>query len=368
MKLPILDLKEQYKNIKKEIDSALQNVLDSQAFILGDEVTRFEEEMARQCGVAYAVGVSSGTDALTLSLRSLGISQGAEVITTPFTFIATGESIVQVGAKPVFVDIDPRTYNIDPGLVERSVTPATKALIPVHLYGQCADMDPLCDIARRRKIAVVEDCAQAIKAEYKKRKAGTGGVISAFSFFPSKNLGAYGDAGMVLTNDRGLFESVRSLRVHGSVSRYVHSVIGYNSRLDNLQAAILRVKLAHLDEWLKARQKNARYYNESLQGLPLVTPFVPSYNTHTYHLYVLRATKGAQGLMKYLTEHGIENRTYYPVPLHLQDCFRYLGYKKGDFPEAEKAALETLAIPLYPELTKEQMDYVVGVIKRFYGA
>ncbi len=361
--IPILDLKEQYKSIREEIDAAIKRVVESQNFILGEDVGKLEGEIAAYCGTRYAAGVASGTDALILSLEALGIKAGDEVITTPFTFIATAEAISRVGARPVFVDIDPATYNIDPGKVEDVITKRTRAIIAVHLYGQCADMDPVMDIAKRRGLKVIEDCAQAIGASYKGKKAGSMGDAGAISFFPGKNLGAYGDAGMVVTNDREVAEKIKMLRVHGSSKRYIHSLVGTNSRLDTIQAAIIRVKLKYLDRWLEARRRNAEYYNTNLKGLPITVPAVPSYNVHTYHLYTLRVKRGLEGLMKHLTDGGVEVRTYYPIPLHLQECYRHLGYKEGDLKESEEAARGVLSIAVYPELSKEDMDYVIGKIK-----
>jgi dTDP-4-amino-4,6-dideoxygalactose transaminase len=366
MHIPLLDLKKQYKSIKPEIDRALENVIQNQDFVLGEEVRQLEMETAAYCGTKYGVGLASGTDALILSLKALDIKEGDEVITTPFTFFATAEAISIVGAKPVFVDIDPKTYNINPALIEEKINKKTKAVIPVHLYGQCADMDPIIAIARKHGLKVIEDTAQAIGATYKGKKAGSMGDTGALSFFPSKNLGGFGDGGMVVTNDKGLADKIRILRIHGSSERYIHSMIGMNSRLDNLQAAVLRVKLRYLDKWLEARRKNADYYNESLKGLSLETPHVPSGNVHTYHLYVIRTKNNLEGMMKFLTEGGIETRTYYPIPLHLQECYMGLGYKKGDIPESEKAAAETLSFAVYPELKKDQMDYVVSRIKEFF--
>ena len=366
MKIPILDLKEQYKGIKKEVDAAIHKVIDSQGFILGEDVKAFEAEVASYCNTKSAAGVASGTDALILALKALGIGPGDEVITSSFTFIATAEAISLVGAKPVFVDVNPRTYNIDPALIEPKISPATKAVIPVHLYGQCADMDPILAIAKRHNLRVIEDCAQAIGSTYKGRKAGSMGDMGAISFFPGKNLGAYGDAGMVVTNDQTLVDKVNILRVHGSSIRYLHSHIGMNSRLDSLQAAVLRVKLKYLDTWLEARREKARYYDEHLKGLPVTTPFVSKDSVHTYHLYVLRLRTGLEEFMKHLTDGGIETRTYYPVPLHLQECYKTLRYKKGDLPESEAAALETCAIAVYPELKQQDLEYVVKRIKGFF--
>ncbi len=370
MKIPLLDLKAQYQSIKPQIDAAVQKVIDAQEFILGEEVRELEKEVAYYCGVKYGVGVASGTDALILALKALGIGPGDEVITTPFTFFATAESISYVGARPVFADIDPGTYNINPAEIERKVTNRTKAIMPVHLYGQCADMDPIMDIAKKRGLKIIEDAAQGIGAIYKGKRAGSIGDIGALSFFPSKNLGAFGDAGMVVTNDEKFARKITSLRVHGSSARYVHSEIGMNSRLDNLQAAVLRVKLKCLDSWIKARCANAEFYNDKLKGLPVVTPKVPEYNTHTYHQYTLRIqrteNRGQKELMQYLIDNGIETRTYYPIPLHLQDCYKSLGYKKGDMKESERASSEAFSIPVFPEMTEEQKGYVTGRIADFF--
>lgn len=366
--VPLLDLKEQYRSIKSEISDAVNRVMDDQDFVLGSEGCEFEKEIAGYCDAQHGVGVASGTDALILALKALNIGPGDEVITTPFTFFATAEAVSIVGAKPVFVDIDAKTYNIRPDLIEKKITKLTKAVIPVHLYGQCADMDPILEVAKRYDLKVIEDNAQAIGATYKGRKSGSMGDIGCLSFFPSKNLGAFGDAGMVITNDKGLADKVKSLRVHGSLIRYIHSEIGMNSRLDNLQAAVLRIKLRHLDGWLDKRRKNAALYRAKLNGLPLITPHVPQYNTHTYHQYVLRVSSGLEKLMRFLSENGIETRTYYPIALHLQECYKDLGYKKGDLPESEKASAETFAIAVYPELSERQLDYIVGKLKEFFKA
>ncbi len=365
MKIPILDLTAQYKSIKDEIDSAVARVVDSQYFILGPEVEAFESEVAAYCGTKYAVGVASGTDALILALKALGIGEGDEVITTPFTFFATAESISLVGAKPVFVDINPKTYCINPGLIENKITKKTKAIIPVHLFGQCADMDRILEIAKLNNLKVIEDTAQAMGATYKGKQAGSMGDIGALSFFPSKNLGGFGDGGMVITNNKELADKIRMLRVHGSAVRYIHSAIGTNSRLDAFQAAILRVKLKHLNKWLDGRRKVAKYYDENLKGLPIITPFTPSYNMHTYHLYVLRIKPGPEKLAKSINDAGIEARTYYPVSLHLQEAYKGLGYKKGDFKESESASPETLAIPIYPELDTDELSFIVKRISSY---
>lgn len=362
MRIPILDLTLQYNSIKSEIDTAIARVVDSQRFILGPEVESFEKEAAAYCGIKYAVGVASGTDALILSLKAFGIGEGDEVITTPFTFFATAESISLAGAKPVFVDVDSKTYCINPSLVEDKITKKTKAIIPVHLFGQCADMDAILEIAQRYSLKVIEDAAQAMGAVYKGRQAGSMGDTGALSFFPSKNLGGFGDGGMVITNNKEIADKVRILRVHGSKIRYIHSVIGANSRLDALQAAVLRVKLKYLDKWLDGRRKVAKYYNERLKDLPVITPYAPPGNIHTYHLYVLRVKPSPEKLAKFLNDAGVEARTYYPVPLHLQECYKGLGYKKGSLPESESASPQTVAIPLYPELGAKEQKFITDHI------
>jgi dTDP-4-amino-4,6-dideoxygalactose transaminase len=365
MKIPLLDLKSQYRSIKKEIDKAIEGVLQSQHFVLGGEVERLEEEVADYCMVRYGIGVASGTDALFLSLKALGIGSGDEVITTPLTFIATAEAISYLGAKPVFVDVDKRTYNIDPSLIEEKITEKTKAILPVHLFGQCAEMDPILEIAQKHNLKVVEDCAQAIGAHCKGRRSGSMGDAGCISFFPSKNLGAFGDGGMVVTNNKELADKIKILRVHGSSKRYYHDVLGYNSRLDNLQAAILRVKLRSLDKWIESRNRLASFYVSRLSDLDLVTPFVPERNTHTYHLYVITSSLRDE-LIEHLLSSGIESRVYYPVPLHLQKCYSDLGYRKGDLPVSEWISENMLAIPVYPELKEEGAQEVVDCIKRFF--
>lgn len=363
MKIPILDLTVQYNSIKEEIDTAIARVVDNQHFILGQEVENFEKEVAAYCGTKYAVGVASGTDALILALKALGIGPGDEVITTSFTFFATAEAVSLVGAKPVFVDVDPKTYCINPELVEDKITKRTKAIIPVHLFGQCTDMDRILEIAKINNLKVIEDTAQAMGATYKGKQAGSMGDMGALSFFPSKNLGGFGDGGMIITNNKELADKIKMLRVHGSAVRYMHSAIGTNSRLDALQAAILRVKLKYLNKWLDGRRKVADYYNKNLRGIStLLTPYTPAYNAHTYHLYVLRVKPNPEKLAKSLNDASIEARTYYPVPLHLQECYKNLGYKKGDLPESEAASPETLAIPIYPELDTEKLSIIVKKI------
>jgi len=364
--IPILSLNDQYKSIKREINKAIKDVVDSQHFVLGKELSELEKEIAIYCQTKYGVGVASGTDALILSLMALDIKAGDEVITSPFTFFSSAEAVSLVGAKPVFVDIDRRTYTIDPKLIEKKITPRTKAIIPVHLYGQCADMDPILAIAKKHGLKVIEDCAQAIGAGYKGKRSGSMGDMGALSFYPSKNLGAYGEGGMIVTNDEKLAQKVKMLRVHGSAERYLHAIIGTNSRLDNLQAAVLRVKAKYIEKWQGMRRANAQYYDKKLKGLPLETPYVPEGNTPTYHLYVLKVHADTKKFIDFLTKKGIESRTYYPVPLHLQECYKGLGYKAGDLPESEAASVETAAIPLYPEIKKRDMNYIVASIKEFF--
>ncbi len=367
MTVPLLDLKLQFDEIAEEIRGAIDEVLQTQRFILGPVVTAFEKEIAGYCGAKHAVGVSSGTDALLVSLMALDIGPGDEVITTPHTFFSTAGSISRVGAKPVFADIDPRTFNIDPNKVEGVVSEKTKVIIPVHLFGQCADMDPILEVAREHNLKIIEDAAQAIGAQYKGRNAGTMGDLGCFSFFPSKNLGGFGDGGMVVTDNAGLAEKISMLRSHGGKPKYYHSIIGGNFRLDALQAAILRVKLRHLDEWTKKRRQNAAVYDSLFSSLRVETPYIEPYNFSIYNQYVIRVARRDE-LIAHLTGKGIGTEIYYPLPLHLQKCYEHLGYRRGDFPEAEKAAAESLAIPIYPELTEAQQRYVVEQIASFLGA
>jgi dTDP-4-amino-4,6-dideoxygalactose transaminase len=357
MHIPLLDLKAQYSSLRTEMLFAVSEVLESQACILGPKVAELEQKIAALCDCRFALGVSSGTDALLAVLMSLGISGGDEVITTPFTFFATAGSIARQGARPVFVDIDPRTYNIDPSLIEAAITPRTKAIIPIHLYGQMADMDPIMSIAARYNLPVIEDAAQAITAIYKGRNAGTVGVAGCFSFFPSKNLGAAGDGGMVVTNDEKLYSMLSMIRGHGAKPKYYHKYVGGNFRLDPLQAAILLVKLPHLSEWTAARQRNAAYYNSRFEGTPVVTPWIHGDCRTIYNQYVIRVPNRDK-VADDLEKAGIATEVYYPLPMHMQECFQHLGYRKGDFPEAEKAAQEVLAIPCYPELTSEMLAHV----------
>ena len=372
MNVPLLDLKGQYQSIKKEMDAAIAGVIDNQYFILSPEVASLEKEVSEYTGVSFGVGVASGTDAIILALKAAGIGQGDRVITTPFTFFATAESISILGAIPVFVDIDPDTYNIDPKKVEEllhntqyPILDTIKAIIPVHLYGQCADMEAIMAIAKKYNLKVVEDCAQAIGALYKGKKAGSFGLAGAFSFFPSKNLGGFGDGGMVVSSDADFIELVKKLRVHGSSKQYIHDLIGYNSRLDSLQAAILRIKLKKLDTWLLRRGEIAAKYNKAFsKSDKIITPKTGKGNIHTYHQYTI-AVPDRDGMLKYLEEKGIGSRVYYPVPMHLQPCYKELGYKNGDFPISEKAAKSVLSLPVYPELTEEMIQYVIDTVLAF---
>lgn len=378
MPIPILDLKAHHAPLRGEILAAIEKVLDSNAFILGGAVQELEEKVGAYCQSKHAIGVSSGTDALLIALMALDIKAGDEVITTPYSFFATAGCIARLGAVPVMVDIDPVSFNIDPARIEGKITSKTKAIIPVHLYGQCADMDPIMAVAKKHNLPVIEDGAQAIGSDYKDgRRACSIGTMGCLSFFPSKNLGALGDGGMVTTNDDALAEKLKVLRVHGSKPKYYHKLIGGNFRLDSIQAAVLNVKLKYLDEWTTKRQQNARRYTELFQKTDLlssgkVTLPKPVYlesgvgHYHIYNQFVLRVENRDQ-LRDYLQkEKGIGTEIYYPVPFHLQECFSYLGLKKGEFPESEKAADNTLALPIYPELTDAQAAEVVAGVQSFY--
>ena len=375
MKVPFFDLSPQFQMIEDEVKSALDEVFKSQQFILGQKVELLEQAIARYCQTRYAIGVASGSDALLLSLMALGIGPGDEVLIPPFTFFATAGAVSRVGATPVFVDIDPATYNIDSSQIEKKITPRTKAIIPVHLFGQCVDMDPLLKIGQERRLFIIEDAAQALGAEYKPdafkgRRAGEMGVLGCFSFYPTKNLGAFGDAGMVVTNDPQLAEKIRLLRAHGSKPKYYHQWIGINSRLDTLQAAVLLVKCKYLEGRTLERQKRARQYsvlfNDLLPSVPgLQLPTTQYENRHIFNQYVIRVPQ-RDGLRKFLTEEGIGTDIYYPLPLHLQACYAFLNYQQGDFPVSEKASRETLALPIFPELTEDQQTLVVDRIKAFY--
>lgn len=360
MNIPMVDLKQQYHSLKQDIDQALAEVLESTHFILGPHVQAFEKEAAAYLGVQHAVACASGTDALHLALRAAGIGEGDEVITPAFTFIATAEAISYVGAKPVFVDIDPRTFNLDPEKVEAAITPRTRALLPVHLFGQPAALDSFQDICRKHNLLLIEDCAQSFGAEYQGRMTGGFGVAGCFSFFPSKNLGCYGDGGLVTTNDDTVARELLVLRNHGSRKRYHHAVIGYNSRLDEMQAAILRVKLKHIAEYNRLRRRNAHLYNEGLKGLALTTPYEDGIGVHVYHQYTL-LLEGRDRVQKALTDAGIASAVYYPIPLHRQEVYRDL-LAGTSLPVTEKIAEQVLSLPMYPELTAEQIQRICQVI------
>jgi dTDP-4-amino-4,6-dideoxygalactose transaminase len=398
MKVPLLDLTAQYQTIKEEVLEALEGVLKEQYFILGPKVVDLEEKIAAYAGSTYGIGVSSGSDALLICLMAEEIGPGDEVITTPYSFFATAGVISRLGAKPVFVDIEPDTYNINPDLIEERITSKTRAIIPVHLYGQCADMDRILEIARQKDLTVIEDAAQAIGAEYASKipmplriqRAGSMGEYGCFSFFPTKNLGGFGDGGMVVTDDPERAEKLRILRVHGSKPKYYHAYIGGNFRLDAIQAAVLSAKLPHLDAWTAKRQENAARYDRVLhstglvdkglirppkpiwkdavsEGNPVSNPGrqSPTAHYHIYHQYVI-ATPRRDELKAYLSEKGIGTEIYYPVPLHLQECFKELGYKQGACPVAEEAARTSLALPVYPELSSDQQEYVMNSIVEFF--
>jgi dTDP-4-amino-4,6-dideoxygalactose transaminase len=382
MNVPLLDLKAQYRTIKAEIDAAVAEVMESQHFILGPKVVECEKAIAKYSGAAHGVGVSSGSDALLVCLMAEGVGPGDEVITTPYTFFATAGAIARLGAKPVFVDIDPTTYNLDPAEIEAKITPRTKVIIPVHLYGQMADMDGVMAVASKHKLVVIEDGAQAIGAEDKGRRAGSIGHYGCLSFFPSKNLGCAGDGGMVVTNDAARAEKLALLRAHGSKPKYYHKVIGGNFRLDSLQAAIVSVKLRHLDKWTTARQQNAARYDKlfaesgikiadssqfaqrGYNGVDLYLPKTAA-NRHIFNQYIIRSSR-RDALKNAMEKVGIATEIYYPVPMHLQECFAYLGQGKGTFPHSESAALETVALPVYPELEEAQARYVVETVCNFF--
>jgi len=362
MNVPLLDLKAQFAPIKDDIMREVNAVFDSQYFILGPTVANFEKECAEYIGSKFALGVSSGTDALIIALMALDIKEGDEIITTSFTFFATAGSIVRLGAKPVFVDIDPVTFNIDPNKIKDAITEKTKAIIPVHLYGQSVDIDPIIEIAKENNIYIVEDAAQAIGSKNKNRSVGTFGEFGCFSFFPSKNLGGAGDGGLVTTNDEQLYDKLVKLRNHGMHPKYYHAMIGGNFRLDALQAAVLSVKLKYINDWHEARIKNAKFYDDAFEKVSeIITPVILSENYSIYNQYMIRIDNRERILEK-LKSANIGHDIYYPVPLHLQACFSYLGYKEGDCPISEKAAKEVLALPIYPELTDEQKQYVVDTI------
>ncbi|MCE7986335.1 MAG: DegT/DnrJ/EryC1/StrS family aminotransferase [Caldilinea sp. CFX5] len=365
--IPLVDLQAQYAAIRPAIDKAIQSVIDRSAFIMGPDVRRFEEAFAAFCGVAHCIGVSNGTAALELALRALQIGPGAEVITSAHTFIATAEAISNVGAKPIFVDIDPVTYTITPTAVAAAITPATRAILPVHLYGQPADMCALNEVAKAHGLAVIEDAAQAHGATWQGQRTGNLADIACFSFYPGKNLGAYGDAGAVTTNDSKLAETVRLLRNHGRRSKYVHDVVGANERIDTLQAAILAAKLPYLRDWTSCRQRLAARYNTLLADADVVLPTVAADATSAWHLYVIR-TPRRDALLHFFKEQGVEAGIHYPVPLHLQPAYADLGYQRGDLPFTEAVADTCLSLPLYPEMTEAQQDRVVALLYTFLQA
>jgi dTDP-4-amino-4,6-dideoxygalactose transaminase len=369
MKVPLIDLKAQYASIRDDVRAAVDRVFESQHFVMGPEVAALEAEVAVYCQTKEAIGCASGSDALLLALMALDVGPDDEVITSPFSFFATASAIARLGARPVFVDIDPRTYNLNVDQLTAAISARTRVVLPVHLYGQCADMDQLLAICKERDLVLIEDAAQAIGAEDRGRRAGSMGLAGCFSFYPSKNLGAAGDAGIITTSDAGFAGRVRRLRVHGGLTEYQHVEVGLNSRIDALQAVVLRAKLPHLDGWSNARAQKAQRYSHLLEGAKLTfrldPPYVKPDSRHIFHQYVVRVPDHRDALMEHLQAHGVATKIYYPIPLHMQECFKFLGYREGEFPEAEKAARETFALPLFPELTGEQQEYVVKTIQDF---
>lgn len=374
MHVPLLDLRQQYATVADDVNAAIRTVVEEQRFILGPTVDAFEHEIEAELGLEHAVGCANGTDALILALRALDVAPGDEVVTTPFTFFATAGAIHNVGARPVFADIEPGTFNLDPAAANAAVTDRTRAVLPVHLFGQMAEMEAFRVLGDRHGISVIEDGAQAIGARRKVNgewiTTGSLGDACTFSFFPTKNLGAFGDAGMVVTRNAGTAERLRKLRVHGGRQMYHHEEVGYNSRLDALQAAVLSVKLPHLAAWSAARRANAHFYNEALAGvLEVVTPVVPPENESIVNQYTIRVLDGRrEALVEHLREAGVGSGIYYPVALHLQECFRHLGYGQGDFPISETACEQVLSLPVFPELTRDQLSFVVDTIRTFFGA
>ncbi len=370
MKVPLLDLVAQHQTIRDEVMAEVTRVFDTQQFIMSADVAAFEREVAEYCQVKHAIGCASGSDALLMALMALGIGEGDEVITTAYTFFATASAITRLGARPVFVDIVYDDFNLNVELIERAITAKTKAILPVHLYGQCARMDAILEIAAKHNLPVIEDAAQAIGSDFQERRAGSMGAIGCFSFFPSKNLGGAGDGGLMVTNDDELAAKLRILRVHGMEPKYYHQIVGICSRLDGLQAAALRVKLRHLDQWTERRRANAARYGElfTAAGLTeIVAPKVQADGRHIFHQYTVRCQRRDE-LKAHLQAAGVGSEVYYPVPLHLQQCFEFLGYKRGDLPNTEQAMLECLSLPIYPELTAEQQQYVVEKVTEFYRA
>jgi len=366
MSIPLVDLKAQYRSVAEEMNAAVQGVMERGDFILGGEVTAFEEEFAEFCGAKHAVGLATGTDAIELGLRALGIGPGDEVITAPNSFVASAAAISFAGATPVFADVDPARYTMDPASIEKAITSRTKALLPVHLYGQPAEMGPLLEIAAKYRLRVVEDACQAHGAEYKGHRVGSLADIAAFSFYPGKNLGAYGDGGAATTNDPAVAEKLRMLRNYGQSRKYHHDFLAYNSRLDTIQAAILRVKLRRMDEWNDLRRTAAARYSELLRSLRIAPPFVAPDSAHVFHVYVIRSNRRDE-LVEFLNERGIGAGIHYPVPIHLQQAYCELGYEPGAFPNAEAACREVLSLPLYPEITDEQIRTVCDALEAFAG-
>lgn len=367
MTIPFVDLKAQYHSIKPEIDEAVIRVFESSQFVLGAEVVAFEKEFASYCGVENAMGVNSGTSALHLALLAAGVGPGDEVITVPFTFVATVAAICYTGAKPVFVDINPRSFTMDPEKLEAAITKKTKAILPVHLYGQCADMDPILAVAKKHGLVVIEDAAQAHGAEYKGKKAGSIGDMGCFSFYPGKNLGAYGEGGMVTTNNPDFTRTIRMLRDWGAEKKYQHVLKGYNYRLEGVQGAILNVKLKYLEKWSDARLSHAKLYNQLLAGSKVGTPEIMAYGKPVFHVYAVRTT-AREELMAYLTKEGIQHGIHYPFPVHLLPAHADLGYKAGDFPESEKAANQVLSLPMFPEMTDDQIHTVANAVQAWSKA
>lgn len=366
MRINFVDLKRQYSSIKDEVDTAINVVIKNTQFILGENLEKFEEEFAKYCGVKHAIGVASGTDALILSIKALGIGNGDEIISVPNTFVSTIDAIVHNGATPKFVDINPKTYNINADTIENMITAKTKAILPVHLFGQAADMGAIMEIADNHNLKVIEDACQAHGAEYKSRKVGSFGNAACFSFYPGKNLGAYGDGGIIVTNDEEIADKVRLLRNYGQRVKYHHSLIGYNSRLDDLQSAILRVKLRHLDKWNRMRNENANKYAKFLSHLEnVITPFNPGFPNHVFHLYAIRCPKRDQ-LKKWLFDKDISTGIHYPIPVHLQESYTAFDYKKGTFPLTEKYSDELLSLPMFPELEEGEIAYVCSSVEEFY--
>jgi len=368
MDVPLLDLRAQFQSIREEVMAAVEGVFERQQFILGSEVEAFEKAAADYCQVKHAIGCGSGSDALLLALMALGVGPGDEVVTVSFSFFATASSITRLGARPVFVDISPDDFNLNPDLIERAITPRTAAILPVHLFGQCAEMNAIREIAERHSLPVIEDAAQAIGAEYHKRRAGAMGDVGCFSFFPSKNLGGAGEGGLMTTNDDQLAAKLRLLRAHGMQPKYHHQIVGVNSRLDALQAAVLRVKLKYLDQWSDARLRNAEHYDWLFAEAgveEVISPTIRPNRRHIFNQFTIRCSRRDE-LMEYLKRRGVGSEIYYPVPLTLQECFAYLGYKPGDQPVTEQASRECLSLPIYPELTEEIRKYVIEMIAEFY--